>query len=495
MFLNKEGRQSARVMGHVLKFPLYDGDCSPAARALLADGDVDGAIAEWRRLADLGSGRARCVLAFLALKGTQSVEPDLEEARRLALSALSGERGYANYVLGCIAIKEKQPASMGQYLGESYKAGFVPAATLLASLTLEPALAPTKARSTAASLLRRASTAGHRPAQLFLCRAYLRGRLGHAQRLLGVCLLPIAMAKLVLSLKYQVFSVKSFYYSNRPGPIFAEAKSTVSASSGGLYVGVLGLTHVAAAILAAAVLLTHQNSTSFGWIALVMWPYGWSYLVASKTNGASLIGTVVQTLLLSLITIFVCSAYVGHLLDVHLSGWVIGAVTLAQAFLLTLACSFAAAASKRVEPSGETVPFYRLPIALAHCILGLTAAGSVFVRPAHSHLEYLVHYGFDVAGAALLALLPYVAAGLFAWRLVTANRWKPWAYLCVLVMGTAVAILNNSGTFEVQPGLLGVGLVVMVQFIAFGMVGEWALDGDPWLRGWERRALGAVPIS
>jgi hypothetical protein len=58
MFLSKANRQSARVMGHVLNFPLYDGDCSPVARELLAVGDIDGAIAEWRRLADLGSGPA-----------------------------------------------------------------------------------------------------------------------------------------------------------------------------------------------------------------------------------------------------------------------------------------------------------------------------------------------------------------------------------------------------------------------------------------------------
>jgi len=41
MFLSKETRQSARIMGHVLNFPLYDGGCSPAARNLLAAGDVD----------------------------------------------------------------------------------------------------------------------------------------------------------------------------------------------------------------------------------------------------------------------------------------------------------------------------------------------------------------------------------------------------------------------------------------------------------------------
>lgn len=478
MVLSKESRQSARILGHVLNFPLYDGDCSPAARKFLAVGDIDAAIAEWRRLADLGSGRARCVLAYLALKGTHSTPPDLEDARRLATSALSGERGYANYVLGCIALKEKQVASVAQFLGESYRAGFVPAATLLASLTLESRQMSKKAKSGAARLLRQASAAGHRPAQLILCRACLRGRLGFAERFFGAFLLPIAAARLVASLKYRVFSVNSFYYSNTSGPIFAKSKSETIANRA--YTSMLGLTHVVAGVLTAAVLISRPHSTSGGWIGPALWPYAWSYLVASKNNGASFVGTLVQTLLLLLITTFVCSAYVGHLLDVPLSGWVIGAITLVQAFLLTVACSFAAAAAKRVEPIDETVPSYQRPIARAHCILGLTAAGAVFARPGHRHFDYLVHYGFDVAGAALLALLPYVAVGLFAWRLVTTNAWKPWAYVGVLGLGTALAVVNNSGVFEVQSGLLGVWSVVMVQFIGFGLMAEWALDGDRW---------------
>jgi hypothetical protein len=114
MFLSKESRQSAQVFLRVLKLPLYDGDCCPFARELLAVGDVDGAIAEWRRLADLGSGRARCVLAYISLNGTESTSPDIEEARRLASSAVSGERGYANYVLACIALKEGQPSECRQ---------------------------------------------------------------------------------------------------------------------------------------------------------------------------------------------------------------------------------------------------------------------------------------------------------------------------------------------------------------------------------------------
>lgn len=48
MFLSKESRQSARILGRVLNFPLYDGDCSPAAREFLATGNIDAAMTEWR---------------------------------------------------------------------------------------------------------------------------------------------------------------------------------------------------------------------------------------------------------------------------------------------------------------------------------------------------------------------------------------------------------------------------------------------------------------
>src|ERR1700689_141303 len=110
MFFSKDSRLSARVFGTVLNFPLYDGDCCPAARGCLAVGDVTGAIAEWQRLADLGSGTARCVLAYLYLMGAPSIPMDLAEARRMALLAISGARGYANYLLGCISLREKQPS-------------------------------------------------------------------------------------------------------------------------------------------------------------------------------------------------------------------------------------------------------------------------------------------------------------------------------------------------------------------------------------------------
>jgi hypothetical protein len=100
MFLSKSGRQSARIFGNVLDEPLYGGDCSAAACESLVNGNVEGAIAEWRRLADLGSSRARCVLSYLYFRGAPSIAADLEEARRLAGSAVEP---YALSYLGAAA--------------------------------------------------------------------------------------------------------------------------------------------------------------------------------------------------------------------------------------------------------------------------------------------------------------------------------------------------------------------------------------------------------
>jgi hypothetical protein len=477
MFLSRESQQSARVLGHVLNFPLYDGDCSPAARKFLAVGDIDAAIAEWRRLADLGSGRARCVLAYLALKGTQSAPPDLEEARRLASSALSGERGYANYVLGCIALKEKQGANVAQSLGESYRAGFMPAATLLASLTLEARQLSEKAKSGAESLLQRASADGHRPAQLILCRSYLRGRLGFGRRFLGVCLFPVAAARLVVSLKYRVFSVNSFYYSNSSGPIFAEVKGRDSKSSTGAPARLLRLAHVATGIVAAAVLVTRLNTASMGWIALAIWPYGLSYLAAAKVDARSWIATAVQTSLLLLLTCLTCSAYLGQF-DLSINPWTICILTIVQGALLLIACALGAAAARLVATAPKPGLAYRKTILVVNILLGIVAAGAVFARPEIRRAEFLSPHSFEIVGDVLLAFLPYVGAALFSWRLARTNVVRPWVYVCIVAVGTAMAVINDIGLSVIQPGYLSVGFMVWAQLLIFGAVAGWALDGN-----------------
>jgi hypothetical protein len=252
------------------------------------------------------------------------------------------------------------------------------------------------------------------------------------------------------------------------------------ASAAGSYLSALSVTHFIAAILAGAVLFSQPGRAALSWMVLAMWPYGLSYWIASTINARSLIGTVVQTLLLTLITALVCSAYVGHLVDFPLSGWMIGAVTVAEAFLLISACGFGVTAAKQVEPTSEVVPSYRRSILLAQIMLGLIAAGSVFARPQYWGLESLSHYGFDVAGDVLLALLPYGAVALFAWRMVTTSRWRPWVYLGVVVIGTSIAVINNCGLAAVQPGYLSVGFIVCAQLALFGYTAEWALDGNEW---------------
>jgi len=122
------------------------------------------------------------------------------------------------------------------------------------------------------------------------------------------------------------------------------------------------------------------------------------------------------------------------------------------------------------------MPPYQRPLAWAHVILGLVAAGSCLVQPIVWRLD-LSEYGFNVASYVLLATLPYLTGAVLLSRLVTANPWKPWVYVGTLIVGTALALVNNSGIWIIQPGFLGIGLVLMVQFIGFVLAAEWALDG------------------
>jgi hypothetical protein len=142
------------------------------------------------------------------------VEPNLEEARRLSLSAISGERGYANYLLGCIELKEKQLVNALPYLEESRKAGFVPATTLMAAQLLRVKNAAVETNRNAVIMLRSAVAKGHVPAKILLSRFYLSGRLGFYKRLVGAVLLPQALVNYGFSAKYRVFSVCSFHYFN-----------------------------------------------------------------------------------------------------------------------------------------------------------------------------------------------------------------------------------------------------------------------------------------
>lgn len=495
MFLGKNARLSARVFGRVLNFPLYDADCCPAARECLAIGNVAGAIVEWQRLADLGSGSARCVLAYVHLMGAPSVPVDLEEARRIALSAVSGARGYANYLLGCIALRERQPSEAVKYLVESTKAGFVPAMTHLALLLIRGASQDSKRK--AVDLLRKSAAAGHCPALLRLAGVYLSGEMGFPQRAIGLALLVPAFVRVWFALKYQIFSIQCFQVMASATPsLFNEEGTQPFEKADSFPIGVsrraiVRWAHAIAAIAAAVVLVSQSEAFArpdreasalvlAGWGLLGAWPYGFSYFIASTVNTRTLISTLVQTTLLCLITTLVCSAYSGQLFDTTLHGWEIAAVTVAQAFFLLAGCGLGERAAQQVEGSNLPIPPARHRVVWAHAILGLVAAGSWLSRSEVWRWDYLRHNGFDLASYVLLATLPYLTSAVLSWQLVTTNRCKPWAYVGILILGTALAVVNNTGLWVLQPGLTGVWLVLMVQFIGFIFMAEWALDEAEW---------------
>jgi hypothetical protein len=164
----------------------------------------------------------------------------------------------------------------------------------------------------------------------------------------------------------------------------------------------------------------------------------------------------------------------GRMFEIRLSTWMYGGVSVAQAILLMFASGIGVLAAKRVVPTSEPVPHRQL-IVSAHVVLGFLAALAVFMRPTLWHVEYLRRYGLDVVTHSLTALLPYMAVTLFALPLVTTNRWKPRAYLGVLLIGTALAVTSNSGILDVPQSV-----VLIAQFIGFILAAEWALDGTEW---------------
>lgn len=212
MATNNRNILSVRISGCVVNQPLHDADCSQRARELLAAGDIDGAVAEWRRIADLGSGNARCVLAYVYFRGAPSIAADSDEARRLARSALTSARGYANYVLGCIALKQHETPEAVTHFMESHKAGFIPAATLLAWMRFRSNAIKGERQKSAERLAKIAIGSGHLPARILLSRIYLSGQLGLAKRVYGLAMFPGALLRYMLTVRYNIFSVYCFHY-------------------------------------------------------------------------------------------------------------------------------------------------------------------------------------------------------------------------------------------------------------------------------------------
>jgi hypothetical protein len=485
--LSKVARLSSRIFDRVLNSAVYDADCCPTARNMLAVGDVDGAIAEWRRRADLGSGPARCILSYLHLMGAPSIPVDLDEAKRLASSAIAGDRGYACYLLGCIALQVKDPSSAVKALMESQKAKFTPALTMLASLL--SASADVGQKRKAAAMFHRAAAAGHVPARLMLATLYLSGRLGLLRRLVGLGLLPIAFIWYSVGLRHRIFSINYFqYFSNSRVSLFKEASASRlqgvgSTTADGGYIRILRWTHVLAGIVVAGVLVSQVDTTSHwsgGLCLLALYPYGLSYWIGSMIEARSRTVVTLQTVLMLIVTILTCDAYTGRLLDMPLTGLSIGLISLTQTLMLVSAYGVAVEVAKRFVHSDEATPAYRSWIFGAHAVLGTIAAGAVFVRPGIWTGAYLQRHGIDLVTNGLIAALPFGLCAAFSWGLVTTNRWRPWAYVMVLIAGAVISVFSFTGDFVAHWGMGSVIGLAMIQLLIFCLAAEWALDGTEW---------------
>ena len=204
---------SARVLGIVMNFPLYDGKVSVKARQLIADGRLDEALAEYRRLADLGSGMAKCVLAYLNLRGLPRVPRDLEAAKNLASAALRSEPGYANYILAYVAQFEKNTAKSIDLMLQSYRARFIPAASAL-GLICGQGYGVARDPKKAEIFFWRAIRSGHIPAPYLLCRLYIRGDCGVVKRILAILAIPVVIAYVAICSRFLIFSIYNFRHFN-----------------------------------------------------------------------------------------------------------------------------------------------------------------------------------------------------------------------------------------------------------------------------------------
>jgi TPR repeat protein len=221
---------SARIAGVVMNFPLYDGGVSETARRLIAGGRLDEALDEYRRLAELGSGLAKCVLAYLNLRDLPRRPRDVIAAKSLANAALNAEPGYASYILAYAASFEKNPPKAAGLMVKSHEARFVPAASAL-GLILSQGYGTSKNAKKAEIFFLRAIFAWHNPAPMLLCRFYIRGDCGLIKRVLGFLFFPFAFAYAWICVRFSIFSVYTFRHFNvSVPPMFNERALRTTAS-------------------------------------------------------------------------------------------------------------------------------------------------------------------------------------------------------------------------------------------------------------------------
>ena len=203
---------SVRASIFSLNYPLFDGNVSREAREFLARGKTAEAIAEYRRLAALGSGQARGILAYAYLIGTRFTPRDLDAAESLASLAAVSAPGFSHYILGFVALARGDTGKSFSRFIVSKKAGFAPAFSASAQLYSNLYRTAERDLRLTEGLFIRAIRMGHVPAWMFLALFYLKGTRGTLKRVAGAALLPVSLVLYYLFWKFNTFSMSTFSY-------------------------------------------------------------------------------------------------------------------------------------------------------------------------------------------------------------------------------------------------------------------------------------------
>ena len=160
---------------------------------------------------------AKCVLAYLNLRGLPGEVGNVAAAKAWASGALRSEPGYASYILSYVAHFEKNGRKAIDLMWQSYRAQFIPAASAI-GLIFGQGYGGLKNPKRAENFFWRAIRLGHIPAPMLLCRFYMRGDRGIVKRLLGLLAFPFAFFYVWVCSRFLIFSIYTFRHFNITSP-------------------------------------------------------------------------------------------------------------------------------------------------------------------------------------------------------------------------------------------------------------------------------------
>ena len=170
-------------------------------------------VEELGRMAALGSNWASAALATIQLYPDASGARDIEQAKRLLTRPASEGNSYALYVLAWAEVLSGNAPACVSLLKRAALAGFSPAVLDLASAVQSKD--PRSSVSASLELYRRAASLGHVGARGRIFELWMKGRMGPARRIPGLCGFVLNSVRITLRLQRDPLSENTFFIHNR----------------------------------------------------------------------------------------------------------------------------------------------------------------------------------------------------------------------------------------------------------------------------------------